>query len=99
MGAPPILVVEDLSRAAAAPAVDASGKVRAEGYELVTEECILIAEQPRIAGRRGDMRARLAATIGVEAHRIAVRATSTERLGFTGRGGGLAAKAVVALER
>lgn len=91
--------MEDLSRAAVAPALDASGKVRAEGYELVTADCILIAEQRRIAGRRDDERARLAATIGVEAHRIPVRATSTERLGFTGRGGGLAAKAVVPLGR
>ena len=81
-----------------APAADATGKVRAEGYELVTEECILITEQPRFAGRRDDMRPRLAATIGVGAHRIAVPATSIERLGFTGRSGGLAAKAVVPLE-
>jgi 2-C-methyl-D-erythritol 2,4-cyclodiphosphate synthase len=78
---------------------DAYGKVCAEGYELVTEDCILIAERPRIAGRRDDMRVRLAATKGVEAHRIAVRATSTDRLGFTGRSGGLAARPVVLLER
>ena len=77
---------------------DAYGKVCAEGYELVTADCILIAERPRIAGRRDDMRVQLAATMGVEAHRIAVRATMTDRLGFTGRGEGLAARPVVLLE-
>jgi 2C-methyl-D-erythritol 2,4-cyclodiphosphate synthase len=41
---------------------------------------------------------RVGLTMGVEAHRIAVRATSTDRLGFTGRGEGLAARPVVLLE-
>ena len=77
---------------------DAYGKVCAEGYELVTANCILIAERPRIAGRRDDMRVQLAATMGVEAHRIAIRATMTDRLGFAERGEGLAARPVVLLE-
>jgi 2-C-methyl-D-erythritol 2,4-cyclodiphosphate synthase len=45
------------------------------------------------------MRARLADTLGVEPERIAVRATTTDRLGFTGRGEGLAAHAVALLSR
>jgi 2-C-methyl-D-erythritol 4-phosphate cytidylyltransferase / 2-C-methyl-D-erythritol 2,4-cyclodiphosphate synthase len=65
----------------------------------VNADCIFVAEQPRIAGGRDDMRARLTETMGVEAHRIGVRATTTDRLGFTRRGEGLAAQAVVLLER
>jgi 2-C-methyl-D-erythritol 2,4-cyclodiphosphate synthase len=78
---------------------NAYGKVTASGYQLVNADCILIGEQPRIAGRRDDMRARLADTLGVEQDRIAVHATTTDRLGFTGRGEGLAAQAVALLSR
>lgn len=76
---------------------NAYGKVTASGYQLVNADCILIGEQPRIADRRDDMRARLADTLGVEQDRIAVHATTTDRLGFTGRGEGLAAQAVALL--
>lgn len=74
-------------------------KVREAGYELVNGDCILVGERPRIAERRDEMRVRLAEALGVDAHRIAVRATTTDRLGFTGRGEGLAAQAVVLLAR
>jgi 2-C-methyl-D-erythritol 2,4-cyclodiphosphate synthase len=76
---------------------NAYGKVTSAGLELVNADCILIGEQPRIADRRDDMRARLADTMGVERERVAVRATTTDRLGFTGRGEGLAAQAVALL--
>jgi 2-C-methyl-D-erythritol 2,4-cyclodiphosphate synthase len=76
---------------------DAYGRVRAAGLELVNADCVLIGEEPRIAAVRDDMRARLAAALGVDTERIAVRATTTDRLGFTGRGEGLAAQAVVLL--
>jgi 2-C-methyl-D-erythritol 2,4-cyclodiphosphate synthase len=78
---------------------NAYGKVTAGGFELVNADCVLIGEQPRIADRRDDMRARLAETLGVERDRIAVHATTTDRLGFTGRGEGLAAQAVALLSR
>jgi len=68
--------------------------VRAAGFELVNADCVLIGEEPRIAPHRDAMRARLAAALGVEAARVNVRATTTDRLGFTGRGEGLAAQAV-----
>jgi 2-C-methyl-D-erythritol 2,4-cyclodiphosphate synthase len=78
---------------------NAYGKVTSAGFELVNADCILIGEQPRIADRRDQMRTRLAETMGVEVDRIAVRATTTDRLGFTGRGEGLAAQAVALLSR
>jgi 2-C-methyl-D-erythritol 2,4-cyclodiphosphate synthase len=78
---------------------NAYGKVTSAGFELVNADCILIGEWPRIADRRDEMRARLADTLGVDAERIAVRATTTDRLGFTGRGEGLAAHAVALLSR
>jgi 2-C-methyl-D-erythritol 2,4-cyclodiphosphate synthase len=78
---------------------NAYGKVTSAGFELVNADCVLIGEWPRIADRRDEMRARLADTLGVEPDRIAVRATTTDRLGFTGRGEGLAAHAVALLSR
>jgi 2-C-methyl-D-erythritol 2,4-cyclodiphosphate synthase len=78
---------------------NAYGKVTSAGFDLVNADCILIGEWPRIADRRDEMRARLADTLGVERDRIAVRATTTDRLGFTGRGEGLAAHAVALLSR
>jgi 2-C-methyl-D-erythritol 2,4-cyclodiphosphate synthase len=78
---------------------NAYGKVTSAGFELVNADCVLIGEWPRIADRRDEMRGRLADTLGVEPDRIAVQATTTDRLGFTGRGEGLAAHAVALLSR
>jgi 2-C-methyl-D-erythritol 2,4-cyclodiphosphate synthase len=77
----------------------AFGQVREAGYELVNADCILIGERPRIADRRDELRARLDETLAVEPDRISVRATTTDRLGFTGRGEGLAAQAVALVKR
>jgi 2-C-methyl-D-erythritol 2,4-cyclodiphosphate synthase len=77
----------------------AYGQVREAGYELVNADCVLIGERPRIADRRDELRARLAETLAVEPDRISVRATTTDRLGFTGRGEGLAAQAVALVKR
>jgi 2-C-methyl-D-erythritol 2,4-cyclodiphosphate synthase len=78
---------------------NAYGKVGNAGFELVNADCVLIGEQPRIADRRDDMRARLAETMGVEVDRVTVRATTTDHLGFTGRAEGLAAQAVALLRQ
>ena len=78
---------------------DAYGHVRAAGYALVNADCVLIGQEPRIAGVRDAMAERLAAALGVESDRVGVRATTTDFLGFTGRGEGLAAQAVALLER
>ena len=76
---------------------DAYARVRAAGFELVNADCVLIGEEPRIAAVREEMSARLAGALGVGADRVAVRATTTDHLGFTGRGEGLAAQAVALL--
>jgi 2-C-methyl-D-erythritol 2,4-cyclodiphosphate synthase len=78
---------------------EAYSQVRRAGFALVNADCILIGEEPRIAPRREEMRQRLAAALRVEPERVNVRATTTDRLGFPGRGEGLAAQAVALLER
>jgi 2-C-methyl-D-erythritol 2,4-cyclodiphosphate synthase len=71
--------------------------VLAAGWRLVNADCVLIGEAPRIVSRRDEMRQRLQAALGHG--EVNVRATTTDRLGFTGRGEGLAAQAVALLER
>ena len=78
---------------------EAYARVRGEGWELVNAACVLIGEEPRISGRREEMSAALAGALGVGASLISVTATTTDRLGFTGRGEGLAAEAVALLSR
>jgi 2-C-methyl-D-erythritol 2,4-cyclodiphosphate synthase len=73
--------------------------VRGAGWKLVNADCVLIGEEPRVAPVRTAMQARLAGAMGVELDRVAVRATTTDGLGFTGRGEGLAAQAVALLGR
>lgn len=69
------------------------------GFELVNADVVLIGEEPKIAPYRLEMRARLAGALDVDEEQIAVRATTTDGLGFTGRGEGLAAQAVALLRR
>jgi len=78
---------------------DAYAQVREARYTLVNADCVLIGEEPRIAPHRAEMRRRLASTLGVELERVNVRATTTDQLGFTGRGEGLAAEAIALLRQ
>jgi len=73
--------------------------VQEEGWDLVNADVVLIGEEPCLAPYRDAMRAQLAEAFGVEPDRVAVRATTTDGLGFTGRGEGLAATAVALLRR
>jgi 2-C-methyl-D-erythritol 2,4-cyclodiphosphate synthase len=77
----------------------AYAQVREAGWELGNADCILVGEEPRIAPVREAMRVRLADALGVEPDLVNVRATTTDGLGFAGRGEGLAALAVALLER
>jgi 2-C-methyl-D-erythritol 2,4-cyclodiphosphate synthase len=70
---------------------DAVEQVRAAGYSVVNADCVLIGEEPRIASRREEMARTLGDIVGAP---VSVRATTTDKLGFTGRREGLAAQAV-----
>jgi 2-C-methyl-D-erythritol 4-phosphate cytidylyltransferase/2-C-methyl-D-erythritol 2,4-cyclodiphosphate synthase len=67
------------------------------GYRVGNVDVTLICEAPKIAPHREAMRRKLAALLGVELAQVSVKATTTERLGFTGRGEGIAAQAVATL--
>ena len=68
------------------------------GYELVNADVVLIGQEPKIAAVRKQMQLVLTGTLEVEPDRVSVRATTTDALGFTGRGEGLAAQAVALLQ-
>ena len=76
----------------------AYAQVRDAGFALTNADCVLVGEEPRIAPVREAMQAKLAEAMDVEPARVNVRATTTDKLGFTGRGEGLAALAVALLE-
>jgi 2-C-methyl-D-erythritol 4-phosphate cytidylyltransferase / 2-C-methyl-D-erythritol 2,4-cyclodiphosphate synthase len=69
--------------------------IGARGGILANADITLICERPQIAPHAEAMRARLASILGTDAARVSVKATTTEKLGFTGRGEGIAAQAVV----
>jgi 2-C-methyl-D-erythritol 2,4-cyclodiphosphate synthase len=74
-------------------------RVQARGWDLANADVVLVGEQPRLAPLRDEMRRRLAAALDVDPELVAVRATTTDGLGFPGRGEGLAAQAVALLVR
>jgi 2-C-methyl-D-erythritol 2,4-cyclodiphosphate synthase len=69
------------------------------GWRLLDADAVLVLEEPKIAPMRDAMRRRMADALGVDVERIGLKATTTEGLGLTGRGEGVAAQAVVLLER
>jgi 2-C-methyl-D-erythritol 4-phosphate cytidylyltransferase/2-C-methyl-D-erythritol 2,4-cyclodiphosphate synthase len=75
----------------------AAGRIAARGGRLLNADVTLICERPKIAPHAGAMMARLAELLGTEVSRISVKATTTERLGFTGRMEGIAAQAVATI--
>lgn len=72
--------------------------VGARGWRVVNCDVTVIAEAPRVGPHRDAMRANIAADLGVDPGAVSVKATTTEGLGFTGRGEGIAAQATVLLE-
>ncbi|WP_417420055.1 2-C-methyl-D-erythritol 2,4-cyclodiphosphate synthase [Halomonas sp.] len=73
--------------------------VQAEGFGIVNLDATLMAQAPKMAPHIEIMRQTIADTLGVSLGQVNVKATTTEQLGFTGRGEGIAAEAVVLLGR
>jgi 2-C-methyl-D-erythritol 4-phosphate cytidylyltransferase / 2-C-methyl-D-erythritol 2,4-cyclodiphosphate synthase len=74
-----------------------AARMQAAGLKLINADVTVLAEAPRIAAHRAAMAANLAADLGVAEQLVNIKATTTERLGFIGRGEGLAAMASVLL--
>jgi 2-C-methyl-D-erythritol 4-phosphate cytidylyltransferase/2-C-methyl-D-erythritol 2,4-cyclodiphosphate synthase len=75
----------------------AAARIAARGGRLVNADVTLICERPKITPHAPAMIERLALLLGVDPGRVSVKATTTEKLGFTGRGEGIAAQAVVSI--
>jgi 2-C-methyl-D-erythritol 2,4-cyclodiphosphate synthase len=73
-------------------------KISAQGYRIVNIDATIIAQAPRMAPHVARMTGNIAADLGLEPAAVSVKATTTEMLGFTGRGEGIAALAVALIE-
>jgi len=76
---------------------DVAGMASAGGFEILNVDGTIVAQRPRIAPFVPQMRAKIAGALGIGVNAVSVKATTTEGLGFTGRGEGIAAMAVVLL--
>ena len=75
------------------------GIVKEKGYELVNADCTIIAQKPKMSPHIGKMQERIAELLETEKENINVKATTTEKLGFAGRGEGIASQAAVLLKK
>ncbi|MCG2582565.1 MAG: 2-C-methyl-D-erythritol 2,4-cyclodiphosphate synthase [Marinobacter sp.] len=73
-------------------------RVAEEGFSVVNVDTTLIAQAPKMAPHVEAMRLNIADDLGIPANRVSVKATTSERLGFTGRGEGIACQAICLLE-
>ena len=73
--------------------------VRGDGGIIDHVDCTVIAEAPKVGPYRNAMRSRIAAILNLSEAQVSIKATTTERLGFTGRGEGIAAQAVASIRR
>lgn len=77
----------------------ANGVLADAGYKVGNLDIMVLLEEPKLVGWRDAMRTRLAETLKVDIDQVSIKATTTEGLGFTGRGEGIAAQAVVMVEK
>ena len=75
-----------------------AGLLDAQGWKTGNVDATIIAQAPKMASHIPAMRAQLAADLGIAVEALNVKATTTERLGFTGRGEGIAAEAVCLIQ-
>jgi 2-C-methyl-D-erythritol 2,4-cyclodiphosphate synthase len=73
--------------------------VKDEGYELGNIDCTIIAQKPKMAPYIDEMRARIAELLEADITQVNVKATTSEKLGFTGRGEGIAAQTTVLIKK
>ena len=73
--------------------------LREHGWQVGNVDATVVAQAPRLAPYIPEMRRRLAEAMGLDVDCVSVKATTEERLGFTGSGGGMAAHAVALIER
>ncbi len=76
-----------------------SAMMQTEGWSMVNMDCTIVAEKPKMAGHIPQMRNNLAQDMNVDVGQINIKATTTEGLGFAGQQQGIAAYAVVLIER
>ncbi len=74
-------------------------KMEMEGYQMINIDSTLILQEPRIAEYAGRMRENISGALGIEKNMVNIKATTTEGLGFCGRGEGVAAQSIVLLDR
>lgn len=76
-----------------------AGRVSELGFEIIDVDCVISAQAPKMAPYRDFMRSNLATAMGIDVDNVGVKATTTEKLGFEGRGEGISAQAVALLEK
>ena len=77
----------------------AAERVREEGFEILDVDTVIVAQQPKLAPYRAQMRENMAKAMGISPDNVGVKATTSERLGFQGREEGMSAQAVALLHR
>ncbi len=73
-------------------------KIAAQGYRIVNIDATIIAQAPRMAPHVARMTGNIAADLGIEPAAVSIKATTTENLGYIGRGEGIAAQAIALIE-
>jgi 2-C-methyl-D-erythritol 2,4-cyclodiphosphate synthase len=73
--------------------------VKEKGYSLVNVDCTIIAQRPKMAPYIDSIKERVATLLDGTIDQVNVKATTTEKLGFTGRGEGIAAQAVILIQK
>lgn len=78
---------------------EVSRLVRGQGYDVSNVDATIVAQAPKMAPHIAQMVAHISADLGIKVDYINIKATTTERLGYTGRGEGIAAQAICLIER